>query len=220
MSERALGVSARGRRRLGRPFLFEKKMKTEQEFSVSKKILQRLGSDFNVNLDDLDDKTKESLIAMHNPSKYTLAHKILDYVGWVLILIALIALFRFHWITFVFSLVLGFVFLFSGFVVQRNNAQRALKIYRKRLIHQQVANEALFSEEFWKAITELLRVKRPLLASMLVAGKIKVRKVYNNTLILTGNKECFRYLRNPADSRSLSEIIKEVTGKEYKIYYL
>ncbi len=194
--------------------------KTNHEFKVSKQNLQRLSRDFDVNLDELDNKTRESLLGMYDPGKSTLAHKTCDYAGWFFLVVSLIAVIRSHWISSTISLFIGLTFLFTGFLIQRNHANKNLRIYRKKIIHSKTAGEALFINDVWQNIIEQLRKKRPLFANMLIAGKIKPRTVSGNVVFLTGNKEFYKHLRNPHEINSLSEIIKDTTGEAFKIYFL
>jgi len=194
---------------------------THHKFSVSQKNLQKLSEDFNVNLDELDDKTRDSLLALYDPRKYTLLHKILDYAGWFLLLMALIALIRFHWFILVSSLLLSLIFHFVGFLIQRKNAIKHLNnYYQKKLENNQVDAEELIKNGVWENVIEELRKKRPLLANIIIVGKIKPRKLSGNALFLTGDEESFKYLRNTHEIAALTKIVKDITGEDYKIFYL
>lgn len=202
---------------------------TDHKFQVSKENLQKLSEDFDVNLNELDDETREALLGLYDPSKYTLFHKICDYAMWFSLLTALIAIIRFHWLTFIIMLFLGLIFLLIGFSNQRSNANKHLRIYRKKLIHRRVAIESLFIDEVWENIIENLNSKKPILAILLNEAKIKPRirpsKISDDTLIVSGSENCknsiiFKQLREPGALDPLSKEIEDATGEIFKIYYL
>lgn len=88
---------------------------------------QKLSEYFDVNLDNLDDKTLDSLLGMYDPSKSTWAARACDYIGYIFLLSAFIAAIRSHWVSFIIALSAGIILLFIGFLVQRSTAQKKLK---------------------------------------------------------------------------------------------
>lgn len=202
-----------------------KKSGTDQEFKVSKENLQKLSEDFNVNLEELDNDTRESLLGLYDPSKYTWTHKICDYAGWFFVLVTLITIIRLHWFTLIISLFFALTSFFIGFLIQRSNANKQLKIYKKKLIHRKIAAEALFIDEVWENVLEQLRHKRNLLADILSADGIKPNMISKNVLIISGdekfkNSTIYKQLNDPHSLDALSEAIEEVTGEVFKIYYV
>jgi len=175
---------------------------------------------FGVDIDDVDDETRQALLGMYDPSKSNLAARVCDYAGYFFLLTALIALVRAHWVVFTATFFIGLAFLIIGFFILRNTAQKQIRKYRKKQTHKLVASESLFIDDVWNLTLQQINEKRPLMAAVMEVGKIRPRKVVNDILVLSGEKSTYKLLRNRQGIDLIAQIIKDATGEEYRILYL
>ncbi len=97
------------------------------EFKVSEENKQRLQENYGVDLDKLDDATRNSLLGMYDPSKSSPVAKICEYLGYFFFLISIFALFRLHWITLIISALIGLLFTVARFLIQHYSITKKLK---------------------------------------------------------------------------------------------
>lgn len=126
----------------------------KKEFNVSDQNLERLSVYLDVDLKELDQVTLKSLLGMYDPSKSLPTAKACDYLGYISLLVALIALIRLHWFTIIISILLGIGFLFAGFIIQRNYARKLVRNFKENNLFE---NAKMVAIENGKASPALLQ---------------------------------------------------------------
>lgn len=127
------------------------------ELKISEENKQRLQENYGVDLDNLDDETRDSLLGMYDPSKSSPVAKICEYLGYFFFLVALIALFRLHWITLLISMAFGLILTIARFLIQhysitnklnaRSSLNSLLSKARDAALTEGYASPALFQRK-------------------------------------------------------------------------
>lgn len=126
-------------------------------FKISEQNKQHLEENYGVDLDKLDDETRNSLLGLYDPSKSSPVARVCEYLGYFFFLIAVLALFRLHWTTLIISTALGSILTIARFLIQhylitnklhaRNDLNSLLSKARDVALSEGYASSALFQRK-------------------------------------------------------------------------